>query len=73
MQHPRGSSSSHCGSYDKSELHQGKKRNFEIMDAIEFLHRVCLHIPEHYEALIRYYGYYANIARGKRKKLGLEN
>ncbi|MCX6556610.1 MAG: transposase [Candidatus Aminicenantes bacterium] len=54
-------------------MHQGKKRNFEIMDAIEFLHRVCLHIPEHYEALIRYYGYYANIARGKRKKLGLEN
>jgi len=57
----------------KSKLHQVKKRNFEIMDAIEFLHRVCLHIPEHYESLIRYYGYYANAARGKRKKLGLEN
>ena len=29
-------------------------------------------IPEYYETLIRYYGYYANAARGKRKKLGLE-
>ena len=57
----------------KAKLHQGKKRNFEIMNAIEFLHRVCLHIPGHYESLIRYYGYYANAARGKRKKLGLEN
>jgi len=56
----------------KSKLHAGKKRNFEVLDAIEFLHRICLHIPEHYESLIRYYGHYANAARGKRKKLGLE-
>ena len=57
----------------KSKLHQGKKRNFEVLDVIEFLHRVCLHIPGHYEALIRYYGHYANAARGKRKKMGLES
>ena len=50
----------------KSRLHQGKKRNFEVMDAIEFLHRACLHIPDPYEAVIRYYGHYANAARGKR-------
>jgi hypothetical protein len=50
----------------------GKKRNFEVLDVIEFLHRVCLHIPDPYESLIRYYGYYANAARGKRKKQGLE-
>ena len=35
-------------------------------------HRICLHIPEHYESLIRYYGYYANAVRGKKKKLGLD-
>ena len=51
---------------------QGKKRNFEVLDAIEFLHRICLHIPDPYESLIRYNGFYANAARGKRKKLGLE-
>jgi len=56
----------------KSRMHLGKKRNFEVLDAIEFLHRVCLHIPNPYESLIRYYGFYANAARGKRKKLGLD-
>ena len=55
----------------KSKLHQGKKRNFGVLDVIEFIHRVCLHIPGHYEALIRYYGHYANAARGKRKKMDL--
>lgn len=39
---------------------------------IEFLHRACLHIPDPYEAVIRYYGHYANAARGKRRKMGLE-
>lgn len=56
----------------KSNMHLGKKRNFEVLDAIEFLHRVCLHIPAPYESLIRYYGFYSNAARGKRKRLGLE-
>ena len=57
----------------KSRMHLGKKRNFEVLDAVEFLHRVCLHIPDPYESLIRYYGFYANAARGKRKKLGIQN
>ena len=56
----------------KSRMHLGKKRNFEVLDAVEFLHRICIHIPDPYESLIRYYGFYANAARGKRKKLGLE-
>jgi len=56
----------------KSRMHKGRKRNFEVMGAVEFLHRVCLHIPDPYEAMIRYYGHYANAARGKRRKLGLE-
>jgi hypothetical protein len=40
----------------KSNIHLAKKRNFEALDAIEFIHRICLHIPDHYESLIRYYG-----------------
>jgi hypothetical protein len=40
----------------KSKMHLGKKRNFEALYAIEFIHRICLHIPDHYESLIRYYG-----------------
>ena len=56
----------------KSKMHKSRKRNFEVMDAVEFLHRVCLHTPDPYEALIRYNGHYANAARGKRRKQGLE-
>jgi len=52
-----------------SSMHPGKKRNFEILPVIEFLHRICLHIPNPYESIIRYYGYYSNANRGKRKKL----
>jgi hypothetical protein len=36
----------------KSRMHLGKKRNFEVLEAIEFLHRVCLHIPDPYESLM---------------------
>jgi len=50
-------------------MHPGKKRNFEILPVIEFLHRICLHIPNPYESLIRYYGYYSNANRGKRKNI----
>jgi hypothetical protein len=56
----------------KSRMHPGKKRNFEVLDAIEFLHRVYLHIHDPYESLIRYFRFYSNVARGKRKKLGIE-
>ena len=42
------------------------------MDAVEFLHRLSLYIPDPYESLIRYYGYYSNAARGKREKMGFE-
>jgi len=44
----------------KSRMHLGMKRNFEVLNAIEFLHRVCLHILNPYESLIWYYGFYAN-------------
>jgi hypothetical protein len=54
-------------------MHKTKKRNFEILPVIEFLHRICLHIPNPYESLIRYYGYYSNAARGKRNKTSLDN
>jgi hypothetical protein len=35
--------------------------------------KIACYWSDFYEALIRYYGHYANAARGKRKKLGLES
>ena len=37
-------------------------------DVLEFLVRVIDHIPEPSQQTVRYWGYYANAARGKRRK-----
>ena len=36
--------------------------------ALEWLANICSHIPNPGEHTIRYYGFYSNVARGKRKK-----
>ena len=40
-------------------------------DVLEFLARVVDHIPEPSQQTVRYWGYYANAARGKRSKAAL--
>jgi hypothetical protein len=42
----------------------------ERVDALEFVARVLAQIPEPRKHVVRYYGYYSNVARGKRRKLG---
>ena len=37
-------------------------------DVLEFLARVVDHIPEPSQQTVRYWGYYANAARGRRRK-----
>jgi hypothetical protein len=39
--------------------------------ALDWLALIISHIPRHGEQMVRYYGYYSNAARGKRRKLGL--
>ena len=38
--------------------------------ALDWLALIISHIPRHGEQMVRYYAYYSNVARGKRKKLG---
>ena len=40
----------------------------EAFDPGEFLARVIMHIPEPRRHLVRYYGWYSNVSRGKRRK-----
>ncbi len=40
----------------------------KIFDALEWLAAMCSHVPNKGEQMARYYGYYSNVARGKRKK-----
>ena len=40
-------------------------------DVLEFLARVVDHVPEPSQQMVRYWGFYANAARGKRRKAAL--
>ena len=42
-------------------------------DALEWLAAMCSHVPNKGEQMVRYYGYYSNVSRGKRKKQDLDD
>jgi len=52
-----------CG-HENAGLNQ---REVETFDPAEFLARVVMHIPEPRRHLVRYYGAYSNVSRGKRR------
>ena len=51
------------------ELKRGAKRNFQVLDPLEFLAEFTQHIPPKGSHLIRYYGWYSHRRRGMRAKL----
>jgi hypothetical protein len=55
---------------DESKVvYQSKDGKSEkVFDALEWLAAMCSHVPNKGEQMVRYYGYYSNVARGKRKK-----
>jgi hypothetical protein len=44
-----------------------------VFDALELLAAMCSHVPNKGEQMVRYYGFYSNVARGKRKKAGADD
>ena len=44
----------------RSRLHATLKRNYQLMPALKWLRLLMNHIPDKYEHLVRYYGYYSN-------------
>ena len=48
--------------YQSKDLKEEK-----IFDALEWLAAMCSHVPNKGEQMVRYYGYYSNVSRGKRK------
>jgi hypothetical protein len=58
-------------SYRRKRGHESSglgEREVEAFDPGEFLARVIMHIPEPRRHLVRYYGWYSNVSRGKRRK-----
>jgi ribosomal protein S27E len=41
--------------------------------AMDWLASMCSHIPNRGEQMVRYYGYYSNVSRGKRKEAGADD
>ena len=56
----------------RTKMVRGPNRNFQVYDPLDFLAAVTAHIPDKGEHLVRYYGWYSSVQRGRRRKLGLE-
>jgi len=58
--------------YQPKGGHDGRARQpgdvAEVFDPAEFLARVIMHVPEPRRHLVRYYGAYSNVSRGKRRR-----
>jgi hypothetical protein len=55
-------------------VYTGKDRKTnKVFPTMECLAAMCAHIPNRGEQMVRYYGYYSNVARGKRQKAGNDN
>lgn len=52
----------------RSKMHPVLKRNLEVFSACDWLVALAAHIPNAGEHLVRYYGWYSNVSRGKRRK-----
>ncbi len=49
-----------------------REREVASFDPTEFLARVIMHIPDPRWHLVRYYGWYSNVSRGRRRKADAE-
>jgi hypothetical protein len=49
-------------------MHVRLKRNFQVMPGAAWLELLCRQIPDRYEHLVHYVGWYSNRARGERAK-----
>ncbi len=52
----------------RSKMNPTLKRNFALFPVLDWIAEITTHIPNKREQLVRYYGAYSNISRGKRKK-----
>src|SRR5712692_6397122 len=49
----------------RSHMHKGLKRNFQLMPGAQWLELLCRHIPDRFEHLVRYVGWYSTRCRGQ--------
>jgi hypothetical protein len=52
----------------RSHMHKGLKRNFQLLPGAQWLEMRCRHIPDRFEHLVRYVGWYSTRCRGERAR-----
>jgi len=52
----------------RSKMNPNLKRNFAVFPVLDWIVEITTHILDKGEQLVRYYGAYSNVSRGKRKK-----
>jgi hypothetical protein len=50
-------------------MHKTLKRNFQVMHGAGWLVQLRARIPDRFEHLVRYAGWYSNCTRGKRRRM----
>lgn len=53
----------------RSKMNPVLKKNFAVFPVLDWILAITVHISNKGEQLVRYYGYYSNVSRGKRMKL----
>jgi hypothetical protein len=48
-------------------------KDTKVFPALEWMAAMCSHIPNRGEQMVKYYGYYSNVSRGKRKEAGADD
>ena len=61
-----------CTVIYRSRMHKTLKRNFQVMHGADWLAQLCAHIPDRFEHLVRYAGWYSNRRRGKRRRMAAQ-
>ena len=61
-----------CTVIYRSRMHKTLKRNFQVMHGADWMAQLCSHIPDRFEHLVRYAGWYSNRSRGKRRRSDTE-
>ena len=54
----------------RSHMHKSLKRKHQLMPGAQRLEFLCRHIPDRFEHLDRYVGWYSNRCRGERARSG---
>ena len=63
---PKSPNSGSSGTALRCQLFAGRTEHFAIFPVLDWIATLTTHIPNKGEQLVRYYGYYSSVSRGKR-------